>query len=288
MRSRLTSLFVLGAMALARQNASAQNEEWTRSFPPFRIIGNVYWVGSYDLSSYLIVTAQGNILINTGVGDTVRQIEASVEALGFKITETKILTATHGHYDHVAGLAELKKMTGARLLVHEADKELLESGGKADFRFGETPSTYFDPVKVDQTFTDEEKISFGGIELTAHHHPGHTKGATSFTLNVEEGGKAYRVIIANMPSINPGVTVSGMLKYPEVGEDYARTFRAQKEMKIDVWLASHASQFGMHDKYKPGDPYDPERFVDPAGYLKSVQRLEKVYLDQLEMERAKK
>jgi metallo-beta-lactamase class B len=270
------------------QSAAAQNEEWTRPFPPFRLIGNVYWVGSYDLSTYLIVTPQGNILINTGVGDTAQQIKANVETLGFKITDTRILTATHGHYDHVAGLAALKKMTGARVMVEEADKDLLESGGKADFRFGDTPSARFDPVTVDQTFKDGGKISLGGTELTAHHHPGHTRGATSFTLTVQEGGKTYRVIIANMPSINPGVTVTGMPRYPEIGKDYARTFLSQKDMKIDVFLASHASQFRLHEKYKPGDAYNPERFVDPAGYLAAVQRLEKAYLDQLAQERAKK
>jgi len=289
MLSRLFGLLALaGTTLLLPQNAAAQNEEWTRPFPPFRIIGNVYWVGSYDLSTYLIVTPQGNILINTGVGDTAQKIKAGVEELGFKLADTKIITATHGHYDHVAGIAELKKMTGARVMIEEADKDLLESGGKTDFRFGDTPSARFDPVKVDQRFKDGEKISLGGTELTAHHHPGHTKGATSFTLNVPEGGKTYRVIIANMPSINPGVTVTGMPKYPEIGKDYGRTFLALKDMKIDVFLASHAGQFRLHEKYKPGDAYNPERFVDPTGYLSSVQRLEKAYLEQLEKERAKK
>jgi len=289
MLARLTLVLALGATALAQsQNASPANEEWTRPFPPFRLLGNIYWVGSYDLSTYLITTPQGHILINTGVGDTAKQIKASVEQLGFKITDTKILTATHGHFDHVAGMADLKKMTGAKLVISENDKELLETGGKADFRFGDTPGARFEPVKVDQTFKDGDTIALGGTVLTAHLHPGHTKGATSFTVNVPEGGKTYRVIIANMGSINPGVTVSGMPKYPGIAQDYAHTFLAQKDMKIDVWLASHAAQFGMHDKYKPGDPYNPERFVDPAGFLRSVQRLEKAYLDQLARERAGK
>jgi len=278
----------LGATAFAQQAPAPANADWTRLFPPFRIVGNINWVGSYDLSTYLITTPQGHILINTGVGDTAKQIKASVEQLGFKITDTKILTATHGHFDHVAGMADLKTMTGAKLVISENDKELLETGGKADFRFGDTPGARFEPVKVDQTFKDGDTIALGGTVLTAHLHPGHTKGATSFTVNVPEGGKTYRVIIANMGSINPGVTVSGMPKYPGIAQDYARTFLAQKDMKIDVWLASHAAQFGMHDKYKPGDPYNPERFVDPAGFLRSVQRLEKAYLDQLSRERSGK
>jgi len=287
-RPNINVLLVAGLLALAAPALAQNNPEWTRPFPPFRIIGNLYWVGSYDLSTYLVTTPAGNILINTGVGDTANQIKASVEQLGFKLSDTKILTATHGHWDHVAGLAQLKKMTGARLIVSEPDKELFESGGRADFRFGDDPGSRFDPVKVDGTFKDNDTISLGGTVLTAHHHPGHTKGATSFTLNVPENGKTYRVVIANMGSINPGVTVSGMPKYPGIGDDYARTFKAQKDMPIDIWLASHASQFKLHEKYKPGDPYNPDRFVDPKGFKAAVEELEKTYREQLAKERAKK
>ena len=287
-RPTINVLLLAGLVALAAPVSAQNNPEWTRPFPPFRIIGNLYWVGSYDLSTYLITTPAGNILINTGVGDTANQIKASVEQLGFKLSDTKILTATHGHWDHVAGLAQLKKMTGARLIVSEPDKELFESGGRADFRFGDDPGSRFDPVKVDATFKDNDTISLGGTVLTAHHHPGHTKGATSFTLDVPENGKTYRVVIANMGSINPGVTVSGMPKYPGIGDDYARTFKAQKDMQIDIWLASHASQFKLHQKYKPGDPYNPDRFVDPKGFKAAVEALEKTYREQLAKERTKK
>lgn len=281
-------LLIAATLACSLPAFGQQDPDWTRPFPPFRIIGNVYWVGSYDLSSYLITTPQGNIIINTGVGDTAKQIKASVEQLGFKIADTKILTATHGHWDHVAGLAELKRMTGARLVVSEPDKELFESGGRADFRWGDDPGARFEPAKVDGTFKDNDTIALGGTVLTAHLHPGHTKGATSFTLNVQESGKTYRVVIANMASINPGVKVSGMPKYPGIGDDYARTFKAQKDMPIDVWLASHASQFDLHKKYKPGDPYNPERFVDPQGFKAALERLEKSYREQLAKERAQK
>src|SRR6478752_4268319 len=204
LRKLLIVWLALGAVAFAqpqnaaRQDAAPNNADWTRPFPPFRIIGNIYWVGSYDLSTYLITTPQGNILINTGVGDTAQQIKASVEQLGFKITDTKIL-------------------------ISERDKDLLETGGKTDFRWGNVPSAQFEPVKVDQTFKDGETIALGGTVLTAHLNAGHTKGATSFTLNVREGGKTYRVIIANMGSINPGVKVSGMPSYPGITQDYANT-----------------------------------------------------------------
>jgi metallo-beta-lactamase class B len=283
MVTKTTGYLALSAFVLA----SPQNAEWTKPFPPFRIVGNVYWVGTYDLSTYLITTPQGHILINTGIGDTAEQINKSVEALGFKLADVKILTATHGHYDHVAGLAALKRMTGATVMISEPDRELLETGGKADFRFGNDAFAQFEPVKVDRTFKDNDTISLGGTVLTAHLHAGHTKGATSFTSNIVENGKTYRVIIGNMGSINPGVKMTGMPGFLNIAEAYANTFRAQKDMQIDVWLASHASQFNVHEKYAPGAAYDPERFVDPKGFLKAVQDLERTYLEQLSRDKPK-
>jgi metallo-beta-lactamase class B len=284
MLRKLLLFLAFGTGLAAQQNPA----EWTRAFPPFRIVGNIYWVGSYDLSSYLITTPQGNILINTGVGDTAQQIKKSVETLGFKLEDTRILTATHGHYDHVAGLAALKRMTAATVMISEPDKVLLETGGKADFRFGNDAFAQFEPVKVDRTFKDSDTISLGGTVLTAHSHAGHTKGATSFTLNVHDGGKTYRVVIANMGSINPGVKMTGMPGFPGIAQAYANTFRAQKDMQIDVWLASHASQFRMHEKYTPGSAYDPQRFVDPDGFRKAVEALEKTYLEQVAKDKAAK
>lgn len=268
--------------------AATFDDEWTREFPPFRLIGNVYWVGSWDLSTYLITSPQGHILVNTGVGDTAARIKARVEQLGFKMSDVRILTATHAHVDHAAGLAELKKMTGAQIWINERDKDVFESGGKTDFIFGARESMHFPVTKADRLFKDGDKITVGNVALTAHLHAGHTKGATSFTFDVPENGKTYRVIIANMGSINPGVKVSGMPTYTSITKDYANTFMAQKELKIDVFLASHASQFKLHDKYKPGDAYDPDRFVDPDLYMSSVRTLEKTYQDQLAKERAEK
>jgi len=288
MKKTVMVLLTIGLLLSASPLRAQDPPEWTRPFPPFRIVGNVYWVGSWDLSTYLITTPQGNILINTGVGDTAKQIAKSVEQLGFKMSDTKILTATHGHYDHVAGMAELKRMTGAKLIVPEGDKPLFETGGKADFRFGNTPGSHFEAVKVDGTLKDNDTISLGGTVITAHHHPGHTIGATSFTLDVRDAGKTYRVLIANMGSINPGVKMTGMPGYPQIGDDYARTFKAQKDMQIDIFLASHASQFKLHDKYTPGDPYDPNRFVDPQGFKAAVADLEKTYLEHVAKDKAAK
>jgi metallo-beta-lactamase class B len=277
---------LLVSLCLVASAGAQQNPDWTRPFPPFKLIGNVYWVGTYDLSTYLIATDAGHILINTGLAETVPEIKNGVEQLGFDFGDVEILLATHAHWDHVAGLAELERLTGAQVWMSEADAVLLEDGGKSDFRFGNDRDTSFEPVIVDRRLLDQDTIALGGVTLTAHHHPGHTKGATSFTLTVREGDRDYRVVIANMGSINPGVTVSGMPKYPTIGDDYARTFAAQKALPVDVFLASHASQFGMHQKYRPGDPYDPNRFVDPNGYLAAVERLERSFREQLARERA--
>jgi metallo-beta-lactamase class B len=288
MVSRLILFSLLTCAAHAQLAQTLVTKAWTDAFPPFRIIANVYWVGTYDLSSYLIVTPEGDILINTGLADSVPQIRSNIETLGFKVSDIKILMATHAHWDHVAGMAEMKRITGARLLATEADAILLEDGGKSDFRWGGDPGAAFTPVKVDQKTKDGEKVRFGGMELTVHHHPGHTKGAASFSFNVQESGRSYRVLIANPGAINAGVVLLNNPKYQNIVQDYARTFHNQKELTTDIFLASHAAQFGMHDKYKPGDPYKPDRFVDPEGYRASVDRMEKLYLEQLDRERKSK
>ncbi len=287
MRFPHAALALLIPCAFAQSAASLSNPEWVKPFPPFRIVANVYWVGTWDLSTYLITTPQGHILINTGLAETVPQIQAGIEQLGFKLSEVKILTATHGHFDHVAGLAELQRLTHAQVVMSEPDADLLETGGKSDFRFGDDPAARFEPVHVDRLLKNGARIELGGIVLTAHLHSGHTKGATSFTFDVREAGKTYHVGIMNMGSINPGVRVSGMPKFPDIREAYARTFHDQKETKIDIFLASHASQFDLHKKYTPGDPYRPDRFVDPAGFQSAVARLEKAYRDQLAKEQSR-
>jgi metallo-beta-lactamase class B len=170
----------------------------------------------------------------------------------------------------------------------------LTSSEADGFLFHEGFASFKLPSKTSVSSTGIDKLAYlallslGDTKLTAHLHPGHTKGATSFTAEIRENGKTYRVVIANMGSINPGVTVTGMATYPGIQQDYARTFAAQQAMKIDVFLSSHASQFGMHEKFKPGDAYNPDRFVDPKGFQEAVRRLEKTYLDQVAKERAGK
>ena len=287
--------FIAVLMTIAVPDARAQgsfrqlpvtNELYVKPFAPVRILGNLYYVGTYDLAVYLITTRDGNILINTGVNDSVPAIRANIESLGFKFSDIKLLLATHGHWDHVAGMAEIKRLTGARMLMHEDDAELLETGGGYDFRFPKGRGSIYEPIKVDQRLKDGDKVRLGEMELTVHHHPGHTKGATSFTYTTQEAGRKYNVLIVNMGSINPGVNVNFMQMFPQITEAYATTLAKQKQMKPDVWVSSHAGHFNMHDKYKLGDPYDPNRFVDPAGYQAKIEFYEKRFRDQLAKDRA--
>lgn len=254
-----------------------------RIFPPFRIVGNLFYVGDNDLASYLVVTPKGDILINTGFIYSVPEIQSRVRTLGFRFNDIKILLVTHAHSDHAAGEAKMKKLTGAKMLAMREEVELLETGGQTDYLFGS--SGWFAPVKVDRVLQDGEKIELGGSTVTAYLHPGHTKGSTSFAMEIAEGGKIYHVLIANLGNINDGTALLNNPKYPKIAHDYARTFQAQKELPCDIFLTSHAGQFGLLSKWRPGDVYDPERFVDPVGYIRAVERSEGRFLRQLQEER---
>lgn len=261
-------------------NLPYSQEAWSRDYQPFRIAGNLYYVGTYDLSCYLITTPQGHILINTGLEASAPMIRKHVEALGFKFSDIKILLATHAHYDHVAGMAAVKRATGAKMMIQQKDAKALGDGGASDYVLGGGGST-FEPVKADRLLNDQEIVSLGGMQVRLLHHPGHTPGASSFSFTVKDEKRSYKVLIANMPSILDETKLSGMPGYPEVGKDYAKTLAAMQKETFDIWLSSHASQFGLHKKHKPGDPYRPEAFFDKKGYDQAVIDLKKNYDEKL-------
>jgi len=262
------------------------NEAWLQPFPAHRIIGDVYYVGTYDLAAFLITTPAGHILINTGVYDSADMIRTSMETLGFDFDDIEIVLTTQAHWDHVADIAEIKRRTGARFFAHEGDVPVLEDGGNTDFRFPEGRGVIFEPVTVDRVLQHGDTIELGGTVLTLHHHPGHTKGASSFTFDTEDGGRTYSVLVVNMASINAGVELLNSPGYPEIAADYAATFAAQKALSADVWVSSHGRHFDLYDKFTPGDSYDPQRFIDPQGYRAKIEEYEQLYLTQLEAERA--
>jgi metallo-beta-lactamase class B len=249
-------------------------------FPPFRILGNLYYVGDDDLASYLITTPKGDILINTGFEYSVPEIRARMKTLGFKFTDIKILLTTHAHSDHVGGMGTMRKQTGAKMLAIEQEVELLETGGKTDYLFGS--DGWFNPVKVDRVFKDRDKIELGGTELTAYLTPGHTRGSVSYGWDIVENGKTYHVLIANLPSINPGTVLVKNRTYPKIADDYEKTFRLLDSLPCDVFLSSHISQFHLQAKYRPGMPYDPERLVDPSGLRQALARLYEKFLKEMD------
>jgi metallo-beta-lactamase class B len=209
-------------------------------------------------------------------------IRKSIESLGFKIADVKILLTNQAHFDHVAAFADLQKTSNARFLATEGDKALLEDGGRSDFLLGE--SSWFAPVKVDATIKDGETISLGDTKLRVHLTPGHTKGSVSYSMLVRENGRDYNVVFANMPSVI-GAPLIGNKKYPSIAADFERSFRVLKALACDVFLAAHGSQYDLAKKYKP--TYDPGAFVDPEGYKSAIPTFERRYQDQLKQEKDK-
>lgn len=262
---------------------AAAQEDWARPFPAHRVIGNLYAVGTYDLGVFLITSSEGHILINTGLEDSTSLIRENIESLGFRMEDVRILLTMQAHWDHTAALAEIKEFSGAQMWATVGDAPVLEDGGFSDPHFGGRES--FRPVRVNKIIADGEVIELGETRLTVVATPGHTAGSSSYTMRVREDGRDYNVVIANMGTINAGKQLVVDPTYPRVAEDFAETFRRQKATDVDVWVSAHGSQYGLHEKYEAGQEYDPETFVDPEGFLAEVERLEKLYLDQLATER---
>jgi metallo-beta-lactamase class B len=220
-------------------------------------------------------------LINTGLGASAAQIKSNIETLGFKFSDIKILLTTQAHYDHMGAMAEIKKSTGAKLMVDEKDADVLATGGSSDYELG-IYGTSFKPVKPDRLLHDNDTIKLGDMQLVMLHHPGHTKGSCSYLFTVKDDQRSWKVLIANMPTIVTDKSFKDISSYPEIGNDYAYTFKAMKNISFDIWLASHASQFKMHNKHKPGDAYNPAAFIDQAGYNASLSDLQKQYDKKLQ------
>lgn len=273
----VASLFAPTSTAQKVKEPQNTNTEWSRAYPPFRIVGNVYYVGTYDLACYLIVTPQGNILINTGLAASASMIRESIEALGFKFADTKILLTTQAHYDHVGAMDTIKNLTGAKMMADEKDAGVLADGGNSDYDQGKMGSI-FEPVIVDRLLKNGDAITLGDVRLVMLHHPGHTKGSCSFLFDVKDENKNYTVLIANMPTIVTDKDFSDIPSYPDIEKDYAYTLDAMKKLSFDIWLSSHASQFSLHSKRKSGDGYNPKAFIDRKGYDKSLSELEAQYL----------
>jgi metallo-beta-lactamase class B len=276
------------ALVIAFGRTAQGDASWTTPFPPHRIFGNLYYVGSADLASYLISTPQGLILINSNLEVSVPQIKKSVELLGFRFSDIKILLISHAHYDHCAGSARVKQLTHAKYFVMDADVPVVESGGKADFQYGAEQDMLFPPTKVDRVLHDGDTVRLGGAVLTAHLTAGHTKGTTTWTMDETERGKTLHVVIVGSPNVNPGYNLVDNKAYPQIAADYAYGFQVLMALPCDIFLGAHGSYYGLKEKYPHWKSGDRDAFVDPEGYKAYVAERKQAFEAELNRQTAAK
>jgi metallo-beta-lactamase class B len=279
----MTNLFrALILMLVFAGSAYAQGTpDWTQPFPPHRVIGNVYYVGSQGLASYLITTPQGHILINSSLESSVPLIRESVEKLGFHFSDVKILLISHAHWDHCAGSAAIKELTGAKYMVMDADVPEIEAGGKGNFQYGDSPTSHYQPAKVDRVLHDGDEVKLADTVLTAHLTPGHTKGTTTWTMKTKEGDKTYNVVIIGSPNVNAGYKLVNNALYPQIASDYERMFRILKSLPCDIFLGAHGNYYGMEAKFARMKEGAANPFIDPEGYKSYVAEREQTFRTEL-------
>jgi len=278
LRRSLTALLLAAPLFTAQLFAQA---DWTEPFPPDKVIGNVYYVGSKGLASYLIPTSQGLILINSSLEASVPLIRDSIEKLGFHFNDVKILLISHAHWDHCAGSAKIKELTGARYMVMDADVAEVEAGGKGDFQYSDSKDSLYAPTKVDRVLHDGIQVKLGEAVLTAHLTPGHTKGNTTWTMKAQDGGKTYDVVIVGSPNVNAGYKLVGNALYPQIAQDYERTFRVLKSLHCDVFLGAHGAYYDLEAKFAKMKPGAPNPFLDSQGYQSYVEERDQTFRAEL-------
>jgi metallo-beta-lactamase class B len=274
-------LMIVSLTFSARYAPATMQEDWTQPFPAFRIAGNLYYVGSKGLANYLVTTPEGHILINSDTEANVPLIRASVESLGFKFTDIKILLISHAHWDHCAGSAMIKQLTGAKYMVMEGDAEVVEAGGKTDFQYASDPTTLYPPTKVDRVLHDGDEVKLGGTTLKALLTPGHTKGCTTWTMKVNDGAKLRDVVIVGSPNVNPGYKLVANTVYSRISEDFEQTFRVLRSLSCDYFLGAHGSYFDLETKYPQFKSGNATVFIDPAGYKSYVNERENAFRKEL-------
>jgi len=277
----LPMLLTTLALAMAVGQGPA---DWYEPFPAHKVIGNVYYVGSKDLATFLITTPDGHILINSGFERTVPLIKRSVESLGFKMTDVKILLVSHAHSDHVAGHAMLQKATGAKVYVMRGDDQVIASGGRGQYLY---TKDRWEPCNVDRVLEDRDEVKLGGATLVARSTPGHTRGCTTWTWRVQDGGKSHAVVVIGSPNVNPGFQLVNNKDYPEIAADFAKTFKVLKSLPCDVFLGAHGGYYGMVERYALLQKGQANAFVNPEGYKEYVAQKERAFRKTLATQRGK-
>lgn len=266
----VTSL--LGSLAIPVHAAlRPQQAEANRPVVPFHIMGEVYYVGASDITSYLIRTPRGLILLDGGFAETVPQIERNIAALGFRLSDVRILLNGHAHPDHAGGLAALKRDTGAQFFAMDAEVTPLEHSGQGTFYRGDRK--LFESIHVDHVLHDGDTVALGGVTLTAHLTAGHTPGCTTWTMNAVEGGKTYHVVFMCQLTLLDGQPLTHDAIYPRIAQDYQRTFAVLGNLPCDVFLGEHGYMFDLRDKLaRLADHPRANPFVDPAGCRRFVAK----------------
>ena len=266
-----TGLFAISLLALQFCAIRAIADQ---PFPPHRIVGNVYYVGSKSLATYLITTPDGHLLINSGFEETVPWIRGSVESLGYKIKDVKIILASHAHSDHVAGHALLQEMTGAKVFVMKGDDAVVASGGQGQYHY---PDDLWKPCGVDRVLQDGDQVTLGETTLVARKTPGHTPGCTTWTWRVVDQGRALNVVVIGSPNVNPGYKLVDNDEYPLIAEDYCKTFEVLKSLPCDIFLGAHGDYYNMFAKFEQIKGSQKNPFIDPDGYMAYVELKEKAF-----------
>jgi metallo-beta-lactamase class B len=255
---------------------------------PYRIAGNLYYVGSSGISSYLVATPAGHVVIDAGYESTVPIIEANIRKLGFKVEEVRFLLNTQAHYDHAAGFAALKKSTGAQLVVSGPDADAIERGGVRDFSFGDAYP--FPAAKVDRRVKDGDTVTLGKLTLRANVTPGHTQGCTTWSFEVIDNNRPLQVVNMCGLTVLDTTRLTGNAGYPNIVGDYERTFAALRKLPVDVFIGAHPAYYDGTAKAAraKANPSGPNPFVDPDGYRRYIDEAEKRFRDRLAKEQQSK
>jgi metallo-beta-lactamase class B len=270
----LTVIATLSASAAAlAQSTPALREEWNVQVSPFHIIGNVHYVGAKGVSAFLITTSAGSILIDGGLPETAPLIARNVAALGFDLRQVKHLLNSHAHFDHAGGLAELKRLSGAKLVASRADAPTLRAGAPSQ------PA-----VTVEREIDDGGKLELGGTTLTARVTPGHTKGCTTWTMSTREGDRTYDVVFYCSTSVVDRLV--GNTSYPGIVADYEQSFKRLRALPCDVFLAPHAEFFDMASKLERRKSGAPNPFIDATELRRHVDASEQKFRATLATESA--
>jgi metallo-beta-lactamase class B len=270
------------------------NPLWTTPIAPFQIADNLYYVRGQDLASYLVVTPQGNILINANFAASPALIRASVEKLGFHWEDTKVLFNSQAHDDHMGGAAEVVRETHAKNMVMDGDVSVVETGAKTDFLAPSPNVPGYAPVHVDRILHDEDTVSLGGVTLTAHKTAGHTRGCTTWTMRAhlpgEPAGTTRNIVIVGGTGFwseyhfvaSPGHPVS----YPGIAQDFQHTFSLLRSLPCDVFLGAHGGYFDMLAKLRHYRQDGPRVFIDPTGYKNFIADAQETFEQALRKQQA--